>query len=89
MSLFPRQGEGVCADAVIGEHHLRLFCMESGLGPVARLFNVKTKEWIGGGESASDIEDGKTKAGRLAREFFRLNSSGNAQMPALKWKKTG
>lgn len=88
MSLFPRVGEGVCAEFVIGEHHLRLFCTESGLGPVAGLFNVKTNQWIGT-VSATDIEDGRDKAEQLAMDFFRHNVPADTPFPVLEWKKTG
>lgn len=89
MSPFPRIGEGVRAEVVIGAHHLVLFCTETGVGPAAALFNATTNQWIDR-QWAADIEEGKEKAAHSAREFLtRVGIAANTPFPDLEWKKTG
>ena len=66
--MFPRVGDGVWADAVAGDQHLRLFSSEIGLGPAAAVFNMNSKSWIAR-EWADDVEDGKRRAVELAKGF--------------------
>jgi hypothetical protein len=89
MSLFPRIGEGVQAELVVGNWHLVLVCTETGVGPSAGLFNAKTDQWIDR-QWAADIEDAKRKAEQSARELLRLSGvPPDTPFPTLEWKKAG
>jgi|HubBroStandDraft_6_1064221.scaffolds.fasta_scaffold243123_1 hypothetical protein len=82
-----RMGEGFCADARFGECHLRLFAVETGLGPGASVFDVKTGKSFSNREWADDMEDAKARAARMARGYHRAVGTKDP-FPELVWKET-
>lgn len=60
--VFPREGQGVRAEMRIGDVlHLVLMSVHSAGGPIASVYDAKTKKWVFR-EWAEDIDDGKRKA---------------------------
>ena len=88
MSLFPRQGQGLYADLMVGGYHLRLFCTESGVGLRAEVFDVKTGQWVCRAW-ADDIENSKARAEQLAREYLSDEVPSSTPFPTLEWKDAG
>ena len=78
--------EGVSADVQVGTEHLRLFSEHNAQGVQASVYNVKAKKWIAPSEPVDDIEQGKERAASYAKAY--LQSTTNAELPPLKWKKS-
>jgi hypothetical protein len=53
--------EGVWAEVLVGNEHLRLFSEKNAQGTQASVYNVNTKSWIAPSEAVEDIEQGKDK----------------------------
>ena len=51
--------QGVWADVIVGQEHLRLFSEHTPSGVQASVYNVNTKTWIAPSESVDDIDQGK------------------------------
>ena len=60
--------------------HLRLFSSVTEEGNVGAVFDMESKNWISD-EWASDLEDGKRKAEKIAQSLLRT-------LPPIEWKKS-
>ncbi len=79
--------QGVWAEVKVGGEHLRLFSEESPLGAQTSVYNVNTKNWIAPSESVDNIEQGKDKAAKHAKQYLR--EAANLELPSLiTWKKS-
>jgi hypothetical protein len=78
--------EGVWAEIIVGNVHLRLFSEHNAQGVQVSVYNVNTKSWIAPSEAVDDIESGKERAADLARNF--LKQTVNSELPPLKWKQS-
>ena len=63
--------EGLWAEVIVGEEHLRLFSERTPNGAQASVYNVTGKTWIAPSESVDDIEEGKDRAQRYASAYLR------------------
>jgi hypothetical protein len=78
--------QGVWADVIVGQEHLRLFSEQTPSGAQASVYNVNTKTWIAPSESVDDIDQGKDRAERYAKAY--LQGVTNSELPPLNWKKS-
>jgi hypothetical protein len=78
--------QGVWAEVIVGQEHLRLFSEQTPSGVKASVYNVNTKTWIAPSESVDDIDQGKDRAERYAKAY--LQSVVSAELPPLNWKKS-
>jgi uncharacterized Fe-S cluster protein YjdI len=78
--------QGVWAEIIVGNEHLRLFSEHSAQGVQASVFNVNAKVWIAPSEDVDDIEQGKDRATAHALAYLRRVS--NSDLPPLNWKKS-
>jgi hypothetical protein len=76
--------QGVWAEVIVGNEHLRLFSEQTPLGVQASVYNVKAKTWIAPSEPVEDIEQGKDLAEGYARSYLRR--AANSELPRLNWK---
>lgn len=87
--MFPNIGDDVWADAVVDEtFHLRLFSSETGLGPGAAVFDMKTYKWPSNRKWDDSMEDGQSRAERVARSMYEYVGLWEP-FPPLVWKRTG
>jgi hypothetical protein len=78
--------QGVWAEVIVGNEHLRLFSEETPLGVHASVYNVNEKNWIAPSEPVDDIDQGKDRAaGHAAAYLGRVACS---ELPPLNWKKS-
>jgi hypothetical protein len=77
--------DGVWAEVVAGDEHLRLFSEHNAQGVQASVYNVTANTWIAPSEPVEDIEEGKDRAAEHARAY--LKRKGNLELPPLQWKK--
>ncbi len=78
--------EGVWAEIIVGNVHLRLFSEHNAQGVQVSVYNVNTKSWIAPSEAVDDIESGKERAADLARNFLKKTT--NSELPPIKWKES-
>jgi hypothetical protein len=76
--------QGVWAEVIVGNEHLRLFSEKTPQGVQASVYNVNEKNWIAPSELVDDLEEGKDRAEAHARAYLRRVA--NAELPALTWK---
>lgn len=87
--VFPRDGQGFRAEVKIGDSfHLLLMSTHTAMGPVASVYDGKTKKWVYR-EWAEDFDDGKRKVETYARKFYRAIGTIKEPFPVLDWKETG
>jgi uncharacterized Fe-S cluster protein YjdI len=77
--------QGVWAEIIVGDEHLRLFSEHSAQGVHASVFSVTRKVWIAPSEVVDDIDQGKDRATAHALAYLRRVS--NSDLPPLNWKK--
>jgi hypothetical protein len=78
--------QGVWAEVIVGNQHLRLFSEETPLGVHASVYNVNEKNWIAPSEPVDDIDQGKDRAAAHAAAY--LCRVANSELPPLNWKKS-
>ena len=64
--IFPRYGDGFCADVESGDFKLRLFSSVLQAGWAACVYDLKAKRWIKEEIWADDADDSKNKAQEFA-----------------------
>jgi len=78
--------DGVWAEIMVGNEHLRLFSEHNAQGVQASVYNVTTKNWLAPSEPVEDIEQGKERAAERARAY--LKRSAHSELPPLTWKES-
>ena len=77
---------GVWAEVMVGNEHLRLFSEHNAQGVQASVYNVTTKSWLAPSEPVEDIEQGKERAAERARAY--LKRAAHSELPPLRWKES-
>jgi hypothetical protein len=78
--------EGLWAEVIVGNEHLRLFSERTPSGVQASVYNVTGKTWIAPSEPVDDIGEGKDRAQRYASIYLQRVSG--SELPPLNWKKS-
>ncbi len=78
--------DGVWAEVMVGNEHLRLFSEHNAQGVQASVYNVTTKSWLAPSEPVEDIEQGKERAAERARAY--LKRAANSELPPVTWKES-
>jgi len=87
--VFPREGQGFRVEVKFGDTvHWVLMSTHSAAGPIASVYDAKTKKWIFR-EWAEDFDDGKRRAEAYAQKFYRAIGTIKEPFPVLEWQATG
>ncbi|MGA2985112.1 MAG: hypothetical protein ABSG32_14975 [Terriglobia bacterium] len=78
--------DGVWAEIMVGNEHLRFFSEHNAQGVQASVYNVTTRSWLAPSEPVEDIEQGKERAAERARAY--LKRSAHSELPPLTWKES-
>jgi len=78
--------DGVWAEIMVGNEHLRLFSEHNAQGVQASVYNVTTKSWLAPSEPVEDIEQGKESATERARTY--LKRAAHSELPPVTWKES-
>ena len=78
--------QGVWAEVVVADEHLRLYSEQTPSGVQFSVYNVKDRSWLAPSELVDDIEQGKDRAERYASAYLRRVA--NSELPPLNWKKS-
>ena len=88
----PKDGEGFEPEVKIGDDfHLILKAVNTGVGPVMRIYDAKAKRW-NEPQWAADIDDAKAQAKAQAEAIARAwnrRTGRKGEFPALDWQATG
>lgn len=78
--------QGVWAEVIVGEEHLRLYSEQTPTGVQSSVYNVKERTWLAPSEPVDDIDQGKDRAEQYATAYLRRVA--NSELPLLNWKKS-
>lgn len=78
--------QGVWAEVIVGEEHLRLYSEQTPTGVQSSFYNVKERTWLAPSEPVDDIDQGKDRAEQYATAYLRRVA--NSELPLLNWKKS-
>ena len=78
--------QGVWAEVIIANEHLRLYSEHTPSGVQSSVYNVRERTWLAPSELVDDIDQGKDRAERFATAYLRRVA--NSELPPLNWKKS-
>ena len=78
--------QGVWAEVIIGDEHLRLYSEQTPSGVQSSVYNVKERAWLAPSELVDDIDQGKDRAENYATAYLRRVA--DSDLPPLNWKKS-
>lgn len=78
--------QGVWAEVIIGDEHLRLYSEQTPSGVQSSVYNVKERTWLAPSELVDDIDQGKDRAESYATAYLRRVA--DSDLPPLNWKKS-
>ena len=78
--------QGVWAEVIVGDEHLRLYSEQTPSGVQSSVYNVRNRSWHAPSEAVDDIEQGKDRAERYAAAYLRRVAG--SEVPPLNWKKS-
>ena len=78
--------QGVWAEVIIANEHLRLYSEKTPSGVQSSVYNVRERTWLAPSELVDDIDQGKDRAEGFATAYLRRVA--NSELPPLNWKKS-
>ena len=78
--------QGVWAEVIVGDEHLRLYSEQTPSGVQSSVYNVKERTWLAPSELVDDIDQGKERAEGYATAYLRRVAG--SDLPSLTWKKS-